>query len=211
MSSAVGILLVAAAVVAAVDWTAVATSRRSIELISKPLVAALLLVAALALTPEDDPQRALFAAALALSLGGDIALLMSARWFSLGLASFGAAHVAYVLGLLREGVSTVGAVAGLVLAAAGAFFLGRPIVAGAGSRRAGLGVAVGLYVAVISATVIAAGASGDLAARVGATLLYVSDSILGWNRFVAPMRYGRLATRVTYHVGQASLVLSLVT
>ena len=44
----------------------------------------------------------------------------------------------------------------------------------------------------------------------GALLFYASDAILAWDRFVAPKRWGRVATHVTYHTGQALLVLSLL-
>jgi hypothetical protein len=35
----------------------------------------------------------------------------------------------------------------------------------------------------------------------------VSDSFLAWNKFVAPLPYGRLRVIVSYHVGQVLIVL----
>jgi uncharacterized membrane protein YhhN len=46
---------------------------------------------------------------------------------------------------------------------------------------------------------------------VGAVLLFASDGILGWNRFVVPLRHGRLLTRIPYHLGQGLLILALAT
>ena len=82
----------------------------------------------------------------------------------------------------------------------------------AGRRRgaARQGVAVAAYLVVISGTVVVAGASDLTLARIGAVGLYASDGILGWNRFVQPLRRGRLLTRIPYHLGQGLLVLSLV-
>ncbi|MDQ2727613.1 MAG: lysoplasmalogenase [Actinomycetota bacterium] len=42
-----------------------------------------------------------------------------------------------------------------------------------------------------------------------AVLFYASDATLAWDRFVGPLRRGRLAVIVTYHLGQAGLVVSL--
>jgi hypothetical protein len=44
----------------------------------------------------------------------------------------------------------------------------------------------------------------------GASLFYVSDALIAWNRFIGETRHGRLAIIVTYHLGQVGLVLSLV-
>ena len=67
-----------------------------------------------------------------------------------------------------------------------------------------------LYLAVISSMVVVACAAGRPVAIAGALLFYASDAILAWDRFVAPKRWGRVATHVTYHTGQALLVLSLL-
>jgi hypothetical protein len=38
----------------------------------------------------------------------------------------------------------------------------------------------------------------------------MSDSLIGWTRFVRAHSWGPLAIIVTYHLGQAALVVSLV-
>ncbi len=44
----------------------------------------------------------------------------------------------------------------------------------------------------------------------GATLFVASDLILAWNKFVRPIRRGRLALMITYHIGQVLLVVGAV-
>lgn len=197
--------------IALADWWAVAAERRRVELVTKPLVMAVLVLATLALTPEAADQRLLFAAALGLSLAGDLALLAPPRWFGAGLASFLGAHLLYVAGLLAEPGPSGPPLFGVPIVLAGGMLVGIPIVAGAARRRGRwLAMAVVAYLATISATVVAADASGDAVARLGALALYASDAVLGWNRFVRPIPLGRFLTRVPYHAGQALMVLSLI-
>ena len=196
---------------ALVDWWAVGAGRRAIEVATKPSVLALLLAGALALAPASQTQRGAFVAALMLSLAGDVALLGIARWFGVGLGAFLLAHVAYVVGLLLEPGAGGSPIFGLVLAGAGAALVGVPIVRAAGRHRGGaIAAAVAAYVVAISATVVAATASGDPIAAGGAVALYASDGVLGWNRFVRPLPRGRLLTRIPYHLGQALMTISLV-
>ncbi|TMD97883.1 MAG: lysoplasmalogenase [Chloroflexi bacterium] len=58
--------------------------------------------------------------------------------------------------------------------------------------------------------VASAGGTGSLVALAGALLFFYSDAILAWNRFVKPIRYGRIVNLVPYHLAQVVLVLSLV-
>ena len=66
-----------------------------------------------------------------------------------------------------------------------------------------------LYVAVFVVMVIRAGATGSPVALAGALLFFYSDAILASNRFVKPIRFGRVVNLVPYHAGQALLVVSL--
>jgi len=204
-------LMAAAGLVAVVDWVALAGDRRSVGLVTKPAVILLLLAAALAVTPINSQQRTFFVAALALSAAGDVALLASPRWFAVGLGAFLLAHLAYIGGLLQVRGSGESVAAGVVFVVLAGIFMGIPIVLGAARKRGvALGVAVGAYLATISAMVVVAGQTDLILARVGAVLLYASDGVLGWNRFVTPIRQGRLLTRIPYHLGQGLMVLSLV-
>jgi uncharacterized membrane protein YhhN len=63
---------------------------------------------------------------------------------------------------------------------------------------------------VISAMLATALATGNLLAGAGAVLFVASDSMIAWDRFVRPFRWAPVAIMVTYHLGQAGLVASLV-
>jgi alkenylglycerophosphocholine/alkenylglycerophosphoethanolamine hydrolase len=213
VNAAAAVLLGATALLAVGDWFAVGTGWRRLEMLTKPATMAALLAAALVLTPLDPTRRGLFAIALAFSLAGDLALLGQdrVRWFAIGLGAFLVAHVAYTLGMVGSQQSPTGLVSGAVFAALAASYVGRCIVLGAAEHRGWpLGVAVAVYMGVISVMLAVAAGTGRALAISGAGLFYASDGVLGWNRFVTPLPAGRLLTRVLYHAGQVLLVLSLV-
>ena len=66
------------------------------------------------------------------------------------------------------------------------------------------------YLLSISAMVALAAAGGKPLALAGAVLFYASDGLIAWNRFVRPLPSAQVPVIVTYHLGQAGLVLSLV-
>jgi uncharacterized membrane protein YhhN len=205
MTTTAWVLLVAAALTAVVDWVAVTRGDRRTEYVVKPATLVLLVGVALALDPADDTQRAWFTAALVLSLLGDVFLMLPRDAFVPGLASFLFAHVAYIGGLRLESGDAqpilVGMVIGAVVAVARRVLraVDRPLL-----------VPVAVYMVVITAMGLYAVNSGDWRAAVGAVLFMASDSLIAWNRFVAPLRYARPTIMSTYHLAQALLVLSLL-
>lgn len=211
MTAAAWTLLGIAVIVAVVDWWAVATDRRPVEYVAKPLTMVVLIAAALALDPVDETKRAWFVAALVLSLAGDVFLMLPRDLFVPGLASFLLGHVAYIVGLARADTSGVGLAVGAATIAVALPLLGGRIL---GAVRRGdepeLAVPVSVYVLVISAMVVAAGASGSALALAGALSFYASDALIAWTRFIQPLAWGRVAVMVTYHAAQAALVASLV-
>ena len=205
------VLLGGAAVVAVIDWVALNRRPNRVELVAKPLTIVLLVAAAMALDPNDDVQRAWFVAALACSLAGDVFLLPQVDRFVPGLASFLVAHLAYVAGFVAGGVVAAAMPVAAVLVLVVAIPLGQRLVAGArASGQAAVVVPVIAYVAVISLMVVAALSSGNRVAAVGALAFMVSDALIGWTRFVRGLRGSATAIMVTYHAGQALLVVSLV-
>lgn len=212
-----------------VDWIAVARAARRVEYVFKPATMGALVAVALLLAPASAGERAWFVVALLFGLAGDVFLMLPEDRFIQGLAAFLVGHLAYVAGFATAGgracaflanACAVGSPALVHLAAVaaltlGLLALGAPLLARllGGARRAalpGLVPAVALYSAVISAMLASAVLSGSLVAAAGALLFYASDTLIGWTRFVGPMRGGRVAVIVTYHTGQALLVLSLV-
>src|SRR4249919_3703993 len=90
------IVLVAAAVAAVVDWWAVATERRSVEVWAKPLTMALLVGVAATAGDPDGAVRACLGVGAVLGLVGDIALMGDGETeFMVGLGSFAVGHLAY--------------------------------------------------------------------------------------------------------------------
>ena len=218
--AALGAAATVAFVVCACNWwsrrpgAGDATSRR-VEAASKPLatlaLAALAIVAA-TVGGADAPTGALVAALVgfALCLGGDVALLPFVDRFVVGLASFLAGHVAFVvmfvlLGLDRPelAVVAIALVSALVLTA------GRRIVDGARRESTALRRPVQTYLAVISSMAVVGFATGRPAAVVGSALFVASDAILGWNKFVRQRRWMPIGVMTTYHGALAGLAWSL--
>lgn len=217
------ILMAAAALAAGVDWVAVATDDRRLEYVAKPAVLTALVVAA-AVIPADRTdlvdRRWWFVAALVFCLAGDVLLMVPHDLFVPGLAAFLVGHVLFIVGLLQPPVppgvppfsfSTTGLVLATVVvvaveAAPGTLLVRSLLVTG----QQTLVPPVCVYVAAIVTMVVLAVNVGVMAAAVGAVLFLVSDTLLAWNRFVRPVRFGDVGVHVTYHLAQGLLVLSLV-
>jgi len=148
--------------------------------------------------------------ALLASLIGDVLLMLPMDLFVGGLAAFLVAHVAYIVGFIVGGLHVGPVVLGLVLAALGAVTVGRRLLAGVAESAPAMSLPVTAYMTVISTMLVVAVGSGLWRAAVGAVLFYVSDALIGWNRFVRPAPGGDTAVMVTYHLGQILLVLSLI-
>ena len=191
---------------------AVALANTSLEYVCKPAVMAALIGVAVTLDPAQAGRRDWFVAALVLSMLGDVFLMLPRDLFVAGLTSFLLAHLAYVVGFRVHG-GHGGSAAAWALAAAGVLavdvVLARPVLSAVRRRHRELFVPVVVYVVVISTMVSAALATGIGLAIAGAVLFFASDTLIAWNRFVAPRPWMRLAIIVTYHLGQGGLVLSL--
>ena len=210
MTAAAFLWLCLALVAAGADWLAVYHDNRRLEFVAKPLTMVLLIGAAVALDPADPATRYWFVVALLLSLAGDVFLMVRKDLFLAGLGSFLLAHVAYVIGLLTSGVHGGGLLVGLVLAVAGFVLIGARLVRGVRRTDRALVTPVLAYIVVISAMLITAYGTQRFWALAGASFFYVSDSLLGRQRFLEPRERGDTAVMVTYHIAQFLLVLSLV-
>ncbi len=217
------ILMATAAVAAGVDWVAVAGDHRRLEYVAKPAVLSALIVAA-AVIPADRTdlvdRRWWFVAALVWCLLGDVLLMLPANLFIPGLAAFLVGHGLFIVGLLQPpsppGVPPFSfspsglAVASVVVVAAEALpgtVLIRSLSAGG---EQALIPPVCAYMAAIATMVVLAVNVGIPAAAVGAALFLVSDTLLAWNRFIRPLRFGPVGVHVTYHLAQGLLVVSLL-
>jgi uncharacterized membrane protein YhhN len=204
-------LAAVAAVAALANWWSRWRDHRPTEVWSKPLTLLALIGVAVALEPVDPTVRAWFVVALVLSLAGDVFLLGGDRWFVAGLGSFLLGHLAYVVGFAmgqtwRWPPLFVVAMGLLVLAAT----VGRRIVASATDRDRKLRIPVAAYLGVISMMVMSAAAAWNAWALIGAVTFLVSDTVLGWRQFVERRPWMPVTIMVTYHLGQAGLVASLL-
>ncbi|MFM8304155.1 MAG: lysoplasmalogenase [Actinomycetota bacterium] len=213
MNDVAGVLLGVTAVIAVVDWVAVATHRRLLEYVAKPLTTVGLLAVAMTVDPVHADVRAAFAVALVLSLAGDVFLMLPGdRWFVPGLASFLLAHLAYVAGFALGPGSGAELLIGVLVVLVVSVPMGVRLIRAVRRTRPELTVPVAAYVLVIAAMVASATGWGNAWAVAGAWLFFVSDALIGETRFVRPEvpRWGPLAVIVTYHLAQAGLVVSLV-
>jgi len=213
--------------VAGFDWVAVAKNWKKVEYIAKP-AAMLVLFGLLALVGGFGSLPLIcFGLGIFFSLAGDVFLMISYarfsnRWFFPGLAAFLCAHISYIVGLntpLPE-VSPIWSLGLAVVLALTAARILRRIIDGV--RQKGLPRLVrpvGLYGMVITLMLLSAlltlnntawntSAAGLVA--IGAILFYSSDVLLAWNKFVNPIKNGRLANMILYHLGQAALVAGVL-
>jgi uncharacterized membrane protein YhhN len=192
-------------------WSRIGDARRRTELWSKPLALIALIAVAVTLDPVDQLARAWFVIALVCSLAGDVFLLFGDRHFVPGLVSFLFAHLAYTFGLVAfDDWSSAGFLVGIAMMAVLAVAAGVRIVRAARRKERVLGPAVTGYLLAISLMFCAAMATGNTWAILGAALFVASDSVLGWRQFVARASWMPVTIMVTYHLGQAGLVASLL-
>lgn len=200
---------VAFALIAALDWVAVYRRWARVEQVAKPLVMVALAALALTMGAVDHTAGRLVLIALFFSLVGDIFLLRKAKVdFIGGLVAFLLAHLAYVLAFLALGFHLWWALPGLTIAVLLGLTSGRRIVRAAfRDEGAALGVGVTAYLLVICAMVVTASGTGRPLVLLGALAFLVSDTVLALDRFVGPRANARMVVIVTYHLGQAMMVI----
>ncbi len=221
------LLFVLVLVAAGIDWLAVAKGWKKTEYIAKPATM-LLLFGWLALAGGFGVTPLIcFGLGLLCSLAGDIFLMLSYarfsdRFFLPGLAAFLLAHVAYIIGLnIPFGQASPGWAIGIgfILGLTAARLLQRIIT---GVRTKGLRRMVAPVVAygtIITLMLLSAlltlyradwTTSTSGLVSLGAILFYASDVILAWNKFVRPIRNGRVINMAAYHLGQIALIAGVV-
>lgn len=206
--------LLTALVIAAAGCTIWAdlTGRRRLFYAFKPLTTLLILLIALLKTGTSFPTyRLALVLGLTASLAGDVFLMLPARFFVAGLASFLVAHLLYIGGIASTGIS-VGQVWRYLpfgAYAAALYLYLRP-------RLTSLRPAVMAYSLVITSmawlgwerAVQTPELAAGLAAA-GALLFVASDSALAVNRFARPIRAAPLVVLGTYYAAQLLLAHSI--
>jgi uncharacterized membrane protein YhhN len=210
MTAAAWVVLVVAAVIAALDWASVAATIPWLEYVTKPGFMLALIVLAVVMRPANQTERAFFIVALAFGLISDVFLMLPRDLFVAGLGAALVEHLVYISGFRTRELHL-----GHLLIAAAVAFVSVVVIfprINAALRRdhPNLVGPVIAYLVVFVLMVASAGGTGSLLALAGALLFFYSDAILAWNRFVKPLPFGRVVNIVPYHVGQALLVVSLV-
>lgn len=163
-----------------------------------------------------------FGLGIVFSLLGDVLLITSLdRMFLFGLTAFLFAHIFYITGLWQE-LQMISAWS-FVLAAFIAINVGRLLRRIIGEMRAKgenklVIPAIG-YGTVISAMLYTAMStiydpnwktSAAFFVSAGALLFYISDVVLAWMKFVAPIKNGKIWSIALYQLGQIGLIAGVV-
>jgi alkenylglycerophosphocholine hydrolase len=183
-----------------------------VAVVFTPLTTALLFAV---LGRPNSPLRRKLALGLVFSLVGDVALLgKEGIWFQAGLAAFLVTHVCYVAALFPYTVRRWRTAAIAVLATSAS--VGTVVWAYPQAEIAGVGLALVVYAAALTATVVVASATlgGALTkavhAAVGATLFYLADACLALEAFVpsVALPWAPLFTTGVYWIGQYNIAVA---
>ena len=215
------IWLVLAFIFASLEALAVSKNLQRLEYFAKPAVMICLFFWLYASTGLQG-NTFWFGLGILFSLAGDVLLMISLdRMFLFGLAAFLFAHLSYIIGF-KDGLGTVSAWSLLLLVfiAVSVIRMMRRIV---GAMRAkgenNLVYPVIIYGSVISMMLYAAMStiydpawktSAAFFVSLGAFLFCVSDVILAWDKFVSPVRNGRVFNIATYYLGQIGIIAGVI-
>ena len=214
------IWLILAVLAAVLQALALFTGRGQWQYFTKPAVMVFLFVW-LATATGLDGAALWFGIGMLLCLAGDILLIFDDRFFVFGLAAFLLGHVAYIAGfnIPLPKFDFFGLLLAVFIAILGGQVF-RKIQAGLVEKKLlRLRRPVMAYTVAISLMLLSAmltlfrtdwrpGAALLVAAGAGAFM--VSDVILAFNKFVSPIRNGRMLNIAIYHLGQILLAAGVV-
>jgi len=215
------IFLVAAFVFAALEALALQKNLFTLEVIAKPGVMVSLFLW-LWLSVGLNGPLLWFGLGIFLSLTGDVLLMISLdRFFLGGLVAFLLAHVAYVVGfnIPVPEMNFFGIVFALMIGLGGARIIRRILDRLPATGQGRMRLPIIIYSTVISVMLLSAmmklvdiswNASAAALVAAGAFLFYLSDIILAWNKFVAPIKGGRIYNIGAYHLGQIALIAGVI-
>jgi alkenylglycerophosphocholine/alkenylglycerophosphoethanolamine hydrolase len=214
------ILIILAFIFAGLESLALWKGRRKLEFIAKPAVIVCLFIWLIA-TAGLQGSLLWFGIGILFSLAGDIALLSIDRFFMLSLIAFLLAHIVYLIGFntpLPQTTTVWSIILAFVIGLGSVRVLRRIVgsIRAKGEKRLVLPVIV--YGTVITLMLLAAmqtlfrldwDATVALLVSFGATLFYFSDIVLAWNKFVSPIKNGRMLNIGLYHLAQIAIVVGV--
>jgi uncharacterized membrane protein YhhN len=215
------IWLILAIAFAALEALALSKGPQKLEWLAKPAVMVCLFLW-LFLNPGLQGPTLWFGLGILFSLAGDVLLMISLdRMFIFGLGAFLLAHSFYIIGFQNQfsSASAGSLLVIVILGASGVRLLRRITGAMRAKGQDKLIFPVVIYSAVISVMLFAAMTTifdpawttgTSFLVSVGAFFFYVSDIILAWNKFVSPIKNGRILNIALYHLGQIGLIAGII-
>lgn len=208
-------------VCAAADWLATSRGWQHIRWITKPGTLILLIAWFTQISGWRGPLL-WFGLGLVCSLAGDILLQLSSQFFLAGVGAFLLAHLFYVAGFWQQPVQiSWPTMLPLVLVALIYWEFTRRIRAGLRQHHEmGMLVPVMAYAAVLSLMWLSALLTWlrpgwifmpTVLVSAGASLFFLSDAMLAYNRFVRPLPQSDLLVMVSYHTGQILITAGVLT
>ena len=212
-------LVILAFIFAVLESLALWKGWHKLEFVAKPAVMVCLFIW---LVATAGLQGALlwFGVGILFSLTGDIFLLFIDRFFIFGLIAFLLGHIAYLIGFNVPLPETLGVwVFGIaIVVGLSAVRLLRRIVEGVRTTQKRMVAPVIVYGTVITLMLLSAlltlfrpdwASTPAYLVSLGAFLFYLSDIILAWNRFVAPIENSRMLNIGIYHLAQIAIVVGV--
>ena len=214
------VYLLAALIFAALTALGIWKDNRGLQFVAKPAVmVALFLYLWTSVGLQGAPLW--FGLGILFSLAGDVLLLWLDRLFLHGLVAFLLAHIAYLIGfnMPTSPISLWGFLLAIIIGLGGVRVLRRILSSTVEKGQARMRIPVAIYGAVISLMLLSAmlkltdpawGAGASALVALGAFLFFLSDIVLAWNKFVAPVQNGRMLNIGLYHLGQILLAAGVV-
>jgi uncharacterized membrane protein YhhN len=215
------IWLLLALIFAFLEAIAVAKHLQNLEYIAKPALMVLLFLWLYTRTGLQG-NAFWFGVGVLFSLVGDVLLMFPLdRFFLFGLVSFLFAHLVYITGF-RDALTltNVWSLILLVVITINVSRLIRRIISAMRAKgQDPLVIPVVIYGTVISVMLYAAMSTiydpawttpAAFFVSAGALLFVTSDAILAWNKFVFPVRNGRIWNVVLYHLGQLGIIAGVI-
>ncbi len=212
-------LLILIVIITLVDWYSVARRLKKVEYFAKPGVM-IALLAWLWVVSRFQGGVIWFAIGLACSLVGDVLLVLPREQFIAGLVAFLLAHLFYLVGFSSAPppINFASLILALVILVVGIQIYRRIVQGLKTSGKSQLKLPILIYSIVISLMLLSAlltlvrvewRAAPALLVCAGALLFYTSDILLAWNKFVTQLRYRRIPSMVSYHLGQILITLGI--
>jgi alkenylglycerophosphocholine hydrolase len=214
-------LLLAALMFAVLNFVAIWKGWIWLQFIAKPGVMVMLIVYLWTSVGLAGGAPLWFGLGILFCLVGDVFLLWLDRFFLPGLVSFLIGQIAYIIGFNSPTtpLSLWGLLLAVIIGLSCARVVRRILTSIAEKGPAQMRIPVAAYGVVISLMLLSAMlkftdsswvAVASALASLGAFLFLMSDIVLGWNKFVTPIKNGRLLNIAMYHLGQILLVAGVV-